>query len=266
MECPDDFTAVMTLNKKDAGFLTKAIIAVEEKGYDRNSTNPIGTGPYKFAEYVKGQKLVLEKNDNYSTVTDRKPTVSRVEFVIMTDENAKLMALKSGSLDIAGIGASNIDALGNDFTIVHGPQNMVQVLALNNKVKPLDSLKVRQAICYAIDKDEIIGSVLDGNGTKVESFLSPSMASYYNGDVRGCSPDINKAKELMKEAGYADGFDLTIKVPSNYWSHRCIPPGGGFAHSLGQFIRNYKQTVKRAADSCRSMQPFVVGDSKGCTP
>lgn len=219
VECPDDATVVMTLKTKDAGFLSKATISVVEKDYDKNGTMPIGTGPYKFVEYTKGQKVVLEKNDKYSTIADRKPTVNRVEFVIMTDENAKLMALKSGSLDIAGITPSNVTALGSDFNIVKGPQNMVQVFALNNKIKPLDNLKVRQAICYAIDKNEIINSVVDGNGTKVESFLSPSMATYYNDKITAYSTDIAKAKTLMKEAGYEKGFDLTIKVPSNYQTH-----------------------------------------------
>lgn len=219
VECPDDDTVQFTLKAKDAGFLSKAIISIEQKGYSQNSTMPIGTGPYKFVEYIKGQKIVLQKNDKYSTIADRKPTVDKIEFAIMTDENAKLMALKSGSLDIAGVTPTNASALGSGFDIVKGPQNMVQVFALNNKVKPLNNLKVRQAICYAIDKDEIIDTVVDGDGKKVESFLSPSMAAYYNNNIKAYSTDIAKAKTLLKEAGYANGFDLTVKVPSNYQTH-----------------------------------------------
>lgn len=219
VECPDNYTAVFTLKAKDAGFLSKATISIEQKGYTQNSTQPIGTGPYKFVEYTKGQKIVLEKNDKYSTIADRKPTIARVEFEIMTDENAKLMALKSGNLDIASVTPTNAGALGSNFDIVKGPQNMVQVFALNNKVKPLDNLKVRQAICYAIDKNEIISTVVDGDGTKVESFLSPSMAAYYSDKIKAYSTDTAKAKELLKEAGYANGFNLTIKVPSNYQIH-----------------------------------------------
>lgn len=219
VDCPDDYTAVLTLKNKDAGFLSKATISIVEKDYEQNSTQPIGTGPYKFAEYVKGQKLVLEKNDAYNTITDRKPTIDRVEFEIMTDENAKLMALKSGDLDIAGVSSTNVPALKDEFTIVQGPQNMVQVFALNNKVKPLDDVRVRQAICYAIDKDEIINVVSGGNGAKVESFLSPSMATYYNDKLNAYTLNLDKAKELLTDAGYANGFDLTIKVPSNYQTH-----------------------------------------------
>ncbi|SHH96950.1 peptide/nickel transport system substrate-binding protein [Sporobacter termitidis DSM 10068] len=219
VETPDDYTVVLTLKQRDAGFMSKTILSIEEEGYADNSTKPIGTGPYKFVEYIQGQKIVLEKNENYSTIAERKPTIGKVEFVIMTDENAKLMALKSGNLDIAGVSAPNAAALGDDFSIVQGPQNMVQVLALNNAVKPLDNLKVRQAINYAVNKDEIIGAVVDGKGTKVESFLSPSMATYYNDNIAAYKTDIEKAKSLLKEAGYEKGFDLTITVPSNYQTH-----------------------------------------------
>ncbi len=219
VEAPDDHTVVMTLKAKDAGFLSKATISIVQKGYDKNASQPIGTGPYKFVEYIKGQKVVLEKNPAYSTMADRKPTVDRVEFVITTDENAKLMALKAGDLDIAGVSATNVSALQKDFTIVQGPQNMVQLLALNHKVKPLDDLRVRQAIAYAINKDEIISAVAGGNGAKVESFLSPSMAVFYNGQVKAYATDIEKAKALLKEAGQEKGFTLNVKVPSNYQFH-----------------------------------------------
>lgn len=219
VECPDDYTVVLALKNKDAGFMSKATISITEAGYENNSTQPIGTGPFKFVEYIQGQKVVLEKNNDYSTIADRKPSIDRVEFIIMTDENAKLMALKSGSLDIAGISSANISALGSDFNIVQGPQNMVQLLALNNKVEPLNNAKVRQAINYAINKEEIINTVVNGSGTRVDSFLSPSMATYYNDKLTVYNTDIDKAKGLLKEAGYEKGFTMTITVPSNYQTH-----------------------------------------------
>ena len=147
------------------------------------------------------------------------PSIDRAEFTIMTDENAKLMALKSGTLDIGGISSANIAALGDGFNIVQGPQNMVQVFALNNKIEPLNDLKVRQAICYAIDKDEIISAVVDGSGTRVDSFLSPSMATFYNDSLKAYNLDLDKAKALLKEAGYENGFSISVTVPSNYQTH-----------------------------------------------
>ena len=116
--------------------------------------------------------------------------------------------------------AKNVEALKNDYNIVQGPQNMVQLMALNNSVEPFNDVKVRQAINYAVNKEEIINTVVNGNGTKVDSFLSPSMSTYFNTDLKNCyNTDIEKAKTLLKEAGYENGFKMTITVPSNYQTH-----------------------------------------------
>ena len=177
VETLDDFTVKLTLSQQDAGFLTKAIVSICKSGYENNSTQPIGTGPYKFLSYDAGQKVVLEKNNAYSTREDSMPSVDRAEFMIMTDENAKLMALKSGTLNIAWVSAPNIAALGEDFTIVQGPQNMVQIFGLTRCVEPLNNLQV-QSDRYAVDKDEIISAVANGSGTRVDSFLSPAMTAF----------------------------------------------------------------------------------------
>lgn len=127
------------------------------------------------------------------------PEIDTVEFKIMTDSNAVLMALKSGDLDIASVDARNFSSLGKDFTSVEGPQNMVQIFALNNSVEPLNKKEVRQAINYAVNKEEIIQTVMEGHGTQLESFLSPSMKNYYNDDIKGYDTNIGKAKELLAE-------------------------------------------------------------------
>ena len=129
------------------------------------------------------------------------------------------MALKSGDLDIASVDARNFSSLGKDFTSVEGPQNMVQIFALNNSVEPLNKKEVRQAINYAVNKEEIIQTVMEGHGTQLESFLSPSMKNYYNDDIKGYDTNIGKAKELLAEAGYPTGFTMTLTVPSNYQTH-----------------------------------------------
>lgn len=219
VEAPDDNHVQLKLKQVDAGFLSKCTISIQEEGYTQDSQKPVGTGPYKFKEYVQGQKLVLEKNKNYKTLKERTPEIDRVEFKIMTDSNAVLMALKSGDLDIASVDARNIDSLGDDFTSMEGPQNMVQIFALNNSMEPFNKLEVRQAINYAVNKQEIIDTVMQGHGTKLESFLSPSMKNYYNDAIKGYDTDIKKAKELLAKAGYPDGFQMTITVPSNYQTH-----------------------------------------------
>lgn len=219
VETPDDYTVNFKLKHIDAGFLCRCIISIQEEGYEDDSTKPIGTGPFKFTEYVQGQKLVMEKNPEYHTIEDRIPEIEKVEFRIMTDSNAILMALKSGDLDIAQVDPANLEVLGDKFSITESHQNMVQLMALNNTVAPLDNEKVRQAINYAIDKQEIIDTVMKGHGIKLQSFLSPAMAYYYNENIKGYEQDLEKSKALLAEAGYEDGFTMTITVPSNYQTH-----------------------------------------------
>lgn len=219
VEVLDENHVQLKLKQIDSGFLSKCTISIQDEEYVNDSEKPIGTGPYQFKEYVKGQKLILEKNKNYKTLKERIPEIDRVEFKIMTDSNAALMALQSGDLDIASVDARNMKSLEKEFQFVEGPQNMVQLFALNNSIEPLNKLEVRQAINYAVNKKEIIDTVMQGHGTQLESFLSPSMKNYYNDDIKGYETNIEKAKELLKKAGYPDGFQMTITVPSNYQTH-----------------------------------------------
>ena len=106
------------------------------------------------------------------------------------------------------------------MNVVDGTMNLVQALFLNNAVAPFDNVKVRQAICYAIDRQAIIDVVAGGKGEIIGTNMFPSFASYYDKDLVGSYPyDQAKAKELLAEAGYADGFTFTITVPSNYDFH-----------------------------------------------
>lgn len=220
IDTPDDYTVVIQLKDKDAAFLAANIVAIVPKDYEQQSEQPIGAGPYKFAEYKPGQQLVLEKNENFYD-KEHAPVLDKVEFKIMPDSNSAVLALQSGDIDmIPGITAQGVLQLGDGYTVVSGPQNMVQLMALNNSVKPLNDVKVRQAINYAIDKDVIIQTVAEGNGTKLGSNMSPAMKMYFQDGLEDYyTPSIDKAKQLLKEAGYENGFDLTLTVPSNYQFH-----------------------------------------------
>lgn len=215
----DDYTVEMTISEPDAAFLQFTRIAVLPVGYDEQSAAPVGTGPFVFEEYVPGQKIVLSKNENYYEES-RMPSIDRAEIYIMTDESAILTALQSGQLDAGTVYADSADYLTGDFTIYSSPQNMVQLFALNNSVEPFDDVRVRQAFEYAINKEEIIEGVFAGYATELYSNFSPVMSYYYNDELTDIyTYDVEKAKELMAEAGYEDGFDITISVPSNYQKH-----------------------------------------------
>lgn len=164
----------------------------------------------------------------------------------MTDASSVVTALRSGQLDFASVSVDNANALAEDFDIYNSAQNMVQIFALNNSIEPLNDVRVRQAINYAINKDAVIEGVFDGYATKLYSNFSPVMAVYYNDQLEDTYPtDVEKAKELLKEAGYENGFDLTITVPANYANH--VDTALIFADQLAQVgINVHVETIEWA--------------------
>ena len=219
IEAPDEYTFVIKIKEASASFLALNIMAILPEGYDNQATSPIGTGPYKFVEYVPGQRVVFEKNENYYN-EEKMGKIDVVEVYIMTDASAIVSALMSDQLDLANVSVENAQILGGGFEVYNSPQNMVQIFALNNTYEPLSNMKVRQAINYAVNKQEIIQGVFNGYATELYSNFSPVMAVYYNDELSDVyTTDIEKAEQLMAEAGYADGFDLTIRVPGNYQAH-----------------------------------------------
>lgn len=220
LSAPNDFTFIVELSKPDASFLALCTKAILPEGYTNQVEKPIGTGPYKFVEYIPGQKLSFEKNDNYFDI-EHAPQIDNVEVYIMTDSAAVISALRSGQLDIAYfINGDNAKLLESSFKVVSSAQNMVQIFGLNNDFEPLKDLRVRQAINFAVNKKDIIDGVWSGYADELYSNFSPVFETYYNDSLSSYySFDIEKAKELLSQAGYSNGFDLTITVPSNYGPH-----------------------------------------------
>ncbi|MCR5290573.1 MAG: hypothetical protein K6E51_11310 [Treponema sp.] len=217
---PDDYTFVVTLKNPDPFQAAQFDAAIVPVGYDKQATDPIGAGPYRFDSYVPGQKIVFSRYDGYYK-KDALPKIATVEVYIMTSTASVIAALKSNQLDIAYfINGSDAVALKNSFTILTQPQNMVQLFGLNNKVPALSDKRVRQAITYAINKKDIIDGVWNGYATELYSNFSPVMSDFYNDTLSSLySVDVAKAKSLLEQAGYANGFSLTITVPSNYEPH-----------------------------------------------
>ena len=208
VEAVDDYTVTMTLAEADAAFLQYTRVAVLPKGYEDQSSAPVGTGPFVFEKYVPGQMVVLEKNEDYYDES-RMPKIDEAQIYIMGDDSAVLTALQSGQLDAGIVYADSADYLTGDFTVNSSPQNMVQLFALNNSATPFDDVRVRQAFEYAVNKDQIIDGVFAGYATELYSNFSPVMSYFYNDEL----------EDVMAEAGYEDGFDITITVPSNYQKH-----------------------------------------------
>jgi peptide/nickel transport system substrate-binding protein len=137
------------------------------------------------------------------------------------------MGLESGALDLVShLSSTQVAELNKDnFNIEQGTMNLVQALYLNNEVAPFDNELVRQALCYAIDRQGILDMAFDGYGFLIGSNVFPAFTKYFDDSLTNYytleTPEAGKekAKELLAEAGYPDGFDMTITVPSNYTPH-----------------------------------------------
>jgi peptide/nickel transport system substrate-binding protein len=163
--------------------------------------------------------LVLVKNPYYR-LRDL-PKLDKVTVLFIDGNNALYTGLEGGNLTgamVSGDVAYKLDS--NRYEIIESYSNSVQLLALNNGVKPLDDVRVRQALNYAIDVREIIDTAFYGKGEASGSPLTPGLSAFYNDSLRNPYPtDIAKAKALLAEAGLGNGFNLEIKAPSNYSMH-----------------------------------------------
>ena len=190
------------------------------EGYDNCQAAPVGTGPFKFESYTPGQSVILVKNENYWQ--SGLPYLDKVTFKVCADMDAGLTELSNGSIDIFPYlmkdRADQLDPA--KFNVLSNGSNMVQIFALNNSVAPLNDVRVRQAMSYAINRQDIISVTMDGAGVELTTAMSPAMGSYYDTSLDGTyAQDIEKAKALLAEAGYENGFDITCTVPSSYLVH-----------------------------------------------
>ncbi len=214
----DELTVSIQLAERNAAFLSSCIVEILPKDYSDQATKPVGTGPFVFKSYEPGQKVVLEKNQNYWN-SAKMAHIDVAEFYIITDPTAVVNGLRSGQIDFADIDPKNVKMVESEFDILASPQNMVQLMSMNNKRAPFDDVKVRQAVNYAVNKAQLIAAVANGYGTELVSNMSPIMAQYHESGAAAYAQDLAKAKALLAEAGMADGFKTSLTVPSNYKFH-----------------------------------------------
>ncbi len=213
-------TIVLNLSEPNTellGFLTCAIIPEE---YSEQGSAPVGTGPYKFVSYTPLNSFVVERFEEYY---GEKPYLEKVTFKICASNDAAFMELLSGSIDIFPYLTDEQAAqLTDEYNLEVGSTNVVQAMFLNNDFEPFADLKVRQALCYAVDKEELLNIVGGGRGHVIGSNMFPNFGVYYDETLENYyTYQPEKAKELLKEAGYDESNPLTftVKVPSNYDIH-----------------------------------------------
>ena len=215
----DGENIVITLNKKDGDFLQTMTIAIVPEGVDNLSTQPCGTGPYKFVSRSPQENIILKRFADY---WGEKAYIKTVNFKICSNSDTIPMEFEGGSIDMMTHLTNSIrQQIDTDkFDVQAGTMNLVQALYLNHAYGPFADEDVRKAMCYAVDRDEILNFVSDGEGVVIGSSMYPNFRKYYDASLADTYPhDVAKAKELLAKAGYENGFSFDITVPSNYTQH-----------------------------------------------
>ena len=216
---PDEGTVVITLSEPSNEFLANLTVAILPADYTEQDTAPVGTGPFRFVSRSAQESIVMEKFEDY---WGEKAYLDQVTFRIIENAEGLLMGLQSGAIDICSHLSSTQTAQlsADEFNIEQGNMNLVQAVYLNNAVPPLDNLQVRQALCLAVNKQEIIDMAFDGYGTPIGSSMYPAFGKYFDESLTGYyAYDTEQAKALLADAGYPNGFEMTITVPGNYQPH-----------------------------------------------
>ena len=216
VEAADDRTVVIKTDAPYLEFLSYLTAAVIPEGSDP-ADGLIGTGPFRFVSRKAQENLVIERFADYWGTP---AYLDKVTFKIIENANMLVMSLRSGAIDLcAHLTATQAAELGKDYTVAEGSMNLVQAMYLNNAWGPLQDVRVRQALCYAIDRQQILDLVNGGMGSPLGSSMYPAFGKYYTDLTGRYTRDVEKAKNLLKAAGYENGFDLTITAPGNYQIH-----------------------------------------------
>ncbi|QCO58148.1 ABC transporter substrate-binding protein (plasmid) [Pseudorhodobacter turbinis] len=186
-----------------------------EVGPSGMGLKPVGTGPYKVVEVVPGQHFVLEKNENYHDSPKGQATINKIDIRTIPDVNTQLAELFSGSLDliwqVPADQAEKMSAMDDRFTVLNESTMRVGYLAMDAAGRsgmdpnPFTDLKVRQAVNHAIDRDALVDNLLKGKSKVISTACFPSQFGCVQ-DVTSYEYDPEKAKALLAEAGYPDGF------------------------------------------------------------
>lgn len=226
IETPDPQTLVVKLKQPNGSLLywlawpSSSIVGT--KSADSDKIHPIGTGPFTFVNWTKGDRVELARNPDYWN-KDASAKLEKVTFRFISDPQAQAAALKSGDVDaFPEFGAPELMASFKDdprLVTEIGNTELKVVAGMNNARKPFDDKRVRQALMMALDRPTIIEGAWSGLGTPIGSHFTPNNRGYV--DETGVLPyNPEKAKALLAEAGYPDGFTFTIKTPQMSYAPR----------------------------------------------
>ncbi|EGL83680.1 ABC-type transporter, periplasmic subunit [Caldalkalibacillus thermarum TA2.A1] len=196
------------------GIISPQAIEAEKNGGTPISQHPVGTGPLKFEAWEPGQEIVLSKFEHH---WGEGVKVDEVVFKVVPEDATRVSMVETGEAHIAEpVEASNIDRIeaSPNMKLYRSEGLGIDYIGFNLNKKPFDDVRVRQAINWAVDTEAIIDHVYNGVGMKAEGPMGPRVWGYHP-DLKGYGYDPEKAKQLLAEAGYADGFQTTIWTNDN---------------------------------------------------
>jgi peptide/nickel transport system substrate-binding protein len=196
-----------------------AIVAKEEM--ERLKSHPIGTGPFQFNAWVRGDRIVLTRFREY--YEPGVPAVDKVVFRFIEDPSAQMAALRAGDVDVIGAAMNPESAMelkhDPQYRVIEGLTTTDVIAAMNNSKPPFSDLRVRKAITYAINRDEVIKGAVFGMATPIGSHMDPLNPYYIDlSHLYEYAPQ--KAKQLLAEAGYPQGFEFVLRLAEPYLVYR----------------------------------------------
>lgn len=201
---------VSSLNHSGSAILCKSYVEGLEAEGKTLADAPMGCGPYKFEEWVPGSSFTLVKNDDYFDSATSAQN-EKLVFKIIPEESARTIALENGEIDLLmNVGTADANRIreNDKLALDEFDSTQIEYFAMNTQKAPFDNKLVRQAMNYAINKDDIVIAAIDGEGEAFDNYIGKPAIGYYDTVVKyDYNPE--KAKELLAEAGYADGFTFT---------------------------------------------------------
>lgn len=247
IEVIDDYTVKFIMSEPDVLFLRKlnlnwAMIPTDyynEVGFEGLEAHPVGAGAFKFVEWKKGERIVLEAFEDYWE--EGLPKVAKLTFRPIPEESTRIAAVQTGEIHIANrLPVDEVQRLlgAEDVQIVRYPVDRVYYIAFNNLTTgigtPIEDPLVRQALNYAVDREAIIEALFNGYASLSAGFVTPGNLGY----DAGLAPypyDPEKAKELLAEAGYPDGFEIGMACPTGAYTNfeQVCEAVGGYLNEVG---------------------------------
>jgi peptide/nickel transport system substrate-binding protein len=190
---------------------------VNKQAVDKIKSAPVGTGPFKLVEWARGDHITLTKFEDYHKKGI--PYLDKVTFKFIGDPSAQIASLKAGDIDVIAYDVSPENALllekDPKFKVLNGYTTSKVVLSTNNSKKPFTDVKVRRAMAHAIDRSALIKGAMSGYGVPIGTHMDPGNPFYM--DLTSTYPfNPEKAKQLLTDAGYPNGFEAVIKLPERY--------------------------------------------------